>query len=86
MKLGAVWIDVVARQALSSRHREPEELPPIVEGRWAAWAHGERALALGTSAEDHSLTDYPCRLPSGGMGRVAVVQQRGEWTLVCRVA
>ena len=34
----------------------------------------------------HSLTEYPCRLPSGGMGRVAVVLSGGEWAMVCRVA
>ncbi len=35
---------------------------------------------------DHSLTDYPCRLPDGKIGRVAVVLQNGDWTLVCQVA
>jgi hypothetical protein len=35
---------------------------------------------------EHSLTDYPCRLPDGRMGRVAVIQQDGDWTMVCRVA
>lgn len=34
----------------------------------------------------HSLTDYPCRLPNGSIGRVAVVMRAGEWTMVCRVA
>jgi len=34
----------------------------------------------------HSLTDYPCRLQDGSIGRVAVVLRGGEWTLVCRVA
>jgi hypothetical protein len=34
---------------------------------------------------DHSLTDHPCRLANGTMGRVAVVQVAGEWTMVCRV-
>lgn len=36
--------------------------------------------------DDHSLTDYPCRLPNGKIGLVAVIQQDGDWTLVCRVA
>jgi hypothetical protein len=35
---------------------------------------------------DHSLTDYPCRLPDGSIGRVAAVLVDGEWTLVCRMA
>jgi hypothetical protein len=34
----------------------------------------------------HSLTNYPCRLPDGKIGRTAVVLSGGEWTLVCRVA
>jgi hypothetical protein len=34
----------------------------------------------------HSLTDYACRLPNGKLGLTAVVQQGGEWALVCRAA
>jgi hypothetical protein len=34
----------------------------------------------------HSLTDYPCRLPDGKIGRTAVVLNGSEWSLVCRVA
>ena len=60
------------------------DLPPIAEGAWAAWAQGGSALAA--DADDHSLTDYPCRLPNGSIGRVAVVLQGEEWALVCRVA
>lgn len=80
---GAVRLYLLARQA-PARHREPEELPPIVVGRWAAWAHGEQALAHTTSADDHWLTDDPCRLPDGSIGRVAVVLQGSEWALVCQ--
>lgn len=36
--------------------------------------------------EDHSLTDYPCRLPDGSMGRTAIRQVDGEWAAVCTVA
>jgi hypothetical protein len=36
--------------------------------------------------DDHSLTDYPCRLADGTMGRVAVIERGGEWSLVCRRA
>jgi hypothetical protein len=46
----------------------------------------EAAFANLVRRADHSLTDYPCRLPSGGIGRVAVVLSGGEWTMVCRVA
>lgn len=36
--------------------------------------------------DDHSLTNYPCRLPNGSIGRIAVAKSGREWTLVCRVA
>lgn len=44
------------------------------------------AAVLNLVRRDHSLTDYPCRLPDGKIGLVAVIQQDGDWTLVCRVA
>lgn len=37
-------------------------------------------------ADEHSLTAYPCRLPDGTTGRIAVVGQGGDWNLVCRRA
>lgn len=36
--------------------------------------------------EDHTLTNYPCKLPNGKMGRVAVIAQDGDWAFVCKVA
>lgn len=44
------------------------------------------AAILSIGRRDHSLTDYPCRLPDGRTGRVALVQRGEDWTLVCRVA
>ncbi len=44
------------------------------------------AAIVGIGRRDHSLTDYPCRLPDGRIGRVAVVLDDAEWVLVCRVA
>jgi hypothetical protein len=43
-----------------------------------------RAAVMTFARRDHSLTDYPCRLPNGQMGRVAAIRADGEWTLVCR--
>lgn len=40
----------------------------------------------GLVRRDPSLTDLPCRLPDGRLGRIGVVEQQGEWVLVCRVA
>jgi hypothetical protein len=31
----------------------------------------------------HSMTDYPCRLPDGRMGKVAIREVDGEWEAVC---
>ena len=31
----------------------------------------------------HSLTDHPCRLPDGRIGRTAIRQVDGEWVGVC---
>lgn len=45
-----------------------------------------QAALLARMRRDHALTDYACRLPDGSIGRVAVVQHGGEWTLLCRVA
>lgn len=45
-----------------------------------------RAAILKVMQRDHSLTGRPCRLPDGRIGRVAVIEQGKDWTLVCRVA
>jgi hypothetical protein len=82
---GAVRICLVARQARPSRRREPEALAPIVEDRWAAWAQQEQALVRATTDDIHSLTDAPCRLPDGSIGRVAMVIEAGRPTVVCHV-
>jgi hypothetical protein len=50
-----------------------------------SWPARLGAAILTLVRRDHSLTDYPCRLPDGKIGRVAVIQQDEEWTLVCRV-
>jgi hypothetical protein len=43
------------------------------------------AILRTVRRERHSLTNYPCRLPDGKIGRTAVVQVNGTWELVCRV-
>ena len=44
------------------------------------------AAILKVIQRDHSLTNRPCRLPDGRIGRVAVVHRDWEWNLVCQVA
>jgi hypothetical protein len=31
----------------------------------------------------HSMTDHPCRLPDGRMGKVAMREIDGEWEAIC---
>jgi hypothetical protein len=63
------------RALLASGAVRPSRLARLVAG-----------IAHGVRGDRHSLTDYACRLPDGKIGRVAVLMQGGEWTLVCRVA
>jgi hypothetical protein len=57
----------------------PDERSSLPARMGAAFIHVVRQ-------DRHSLTDDACRLPNGKLGLVAVVEQGGEWTLVCRVA
>ncbi len=66
-----------------ARHRsalEARAARPSVAARMGA------AVMHVVRRDRHSLTAYACRLPDGKIGRTAVVQSGGEWTLVCRVA
>jgi len=65
-----------------AHHRAPLETRaerPALSARLAA-------AILRVVRRDRPVTDYPCRLPDGKIGRTAVVQRDGEWMLVCRVA
>jgi len=84
--VAVVRMYLAGRRASPPKHREPEELPPIAEGRFAAWEHRERALARATIADIQSPTDVRCLLPDGSIGRVAVVSDGGGLTVVCEVA
>jgi hypothetical protein len=65
------------RATLEARPARPPRPSPLARLRAAIPSRG---------AEDHGLTDYPCRLPDGTIGRVSVIEVDGEWTMVCRVA
>ena len=82
----AVRMYLAGRWASPPKHRETEELPPIAEGRFAAWVHRDRALARATIADVQSPTDVRCLLPDGSVGRVAIVSDAGGLTVVCEVA
>ena len=65
------------RQFMEARAETPSPLTRL----------GQLGQAIRTRLQaEHSLTEYPCRLPDGRLGRVAVVQQDGDWTMVCRLA
>lgn len=40
-------------------------------------------VVLAAHGMGHSLTEYPCRLPDGSIGRTAILSVRGEWIAVC---
>jgi predicted nucleic acid-binding protein len=69
--------------------QHPAHLRALLEMRAARPASSARFVAATLRAvwrERHSLTNYPCRLPDGLIGRTAAVQRNGEWVLVCSVA
>ncbi len=63
------------RAALNSRAKRPSSRARLL-------AAAQRMARRGP----HPVTDHPCRLPDGRVGRTAFVQRDGEWMLVCRVA
>ncbi len=84
---GAVRMCLVGWQAPPwSPPPEGATLPPIANGRFAAWADGGRAAAGPTIAEVPPPTDARCRLPDGSIGRVALVREASGVTAVCQVA
>ncbi|MCJ7709946.1 MAG: hypothetical protein MUQ32_03865, partial [Chloroflexi bacterium] len=65
-------------ERVPQKDRSPVSGPSVLERLAVAFRKGVQ--------DDHSLTDYPCRLPDGTMGRVAAIELGGEWNLVCRRA
>jgi hypothetical protein len=49
-----------------------------------SWRARLGAAFANLGRDDHSVTDYACRLPNGNMGRLWVVQRGGGLTAVCR--
>ncbi len=74
---GAVRMYVTARQD-EARLTEPDELPPLVEGRWAAWARSRPAD--GTAGLRPGAA---CVTPDGRPGHVAASFDGTDWTYVC---
>ena len=72
-------------RAEDRRHDQHRALLEAPLGRPSRLDRLRAAVRNALAPDDHALTDYPCRLPDGRIGRVAVVLDQGEWTLVCRV-
>ena len=49
-------------------------------------ARAAAALTRIVRRERHAMTDHPCRLPNGQIGRTMIVNVDGEWTAVCAIA
>ena len=87
----------MARQHQAALRREATQHTLARSARIDRDVRGMRSLITSMKARlgaatrtiarrDHSLTDYPCRLPDGSIGRIAVISQDGDWALVCVVA
>ena len=59
----------------------------LLEGRFQRPSPAARLAAaiLHIVRHDRALTNYPCRLPDGKIGRTAFVEVGDAWVLVCRV-
>lgn len=96
MRLGSAPTDLTSLLAITyeeDRHRLEERRHAhhrgLLEGRVERSSLSARlvaAIVRIVQRERHSMTSYPCRLPSGKIGRTAAVEVNGTWELVCRVA
>jgi len=93
MRSSTSLVSILAATFDEDRHRggarRHDHHRALLESRAARSSRSARLRAeiLHVVRRDrHSLTDYACRLPDGKIGRVAVLELNGEWTLVCRVA
>jgi hypothetical protein len=79
-------IDAERHRGEAERHAHHRSLAETQAERPSVSARAFAATLRYVQRNRHSLTEYPCRLPDGKIGRTAVVQRDGEWALVCRVA
>ncbi|HYN47933.1 MAG TPA: hypothetical protein VER83_03655 [Candidatus Nanopelagicales bacterium] len=86
VQLSASAIEQERHRGEERRHALQRALAEARQPRLSASARLVAAAVRRARRENHSLTDYPCRLPDGKIGRTAVVERDGEWMLVCRVA
>jgi hypothetical protein len=60
----------------------------LLEGRFQRSSPAARltaAILHIVQRDRDSLTNYPCRLPNGKIGRTAFVEVAGAWVLVCHL-
>jgi hypothetical protein len=85
LQIQAASIDEERHRGEEERHARHRSLLESRAERPSAAARAAAALMRLVRRDRHSLTRYPCRLPDGRIGRTAVIQEDGDWTLVCRV-
>jgi hypothetical protein len=86
VQIQAANIDEERRRGEGPRHAHHRALARATAQRPPSRARIAATVLHVIRRDRHSLTDYPCRLPNGKIGRTAVVMSGGEWTFVCRVA
>jgi hypothetical protein len=93
MRPPIMLVQIQAASIDEERHRDEDRRHARRRAQLEARPERPSALARLLAAaqrvarrDRHALTDYPCRLPDGSIGRTAVILRDGEWTLVCRVA
>jgi hypothetical protein len=93
MRPPIMLIQILAASVAEDRNRSREQRHArhrsVLESRAERPSFAARlgAAILRVARRDrHSLSNYPCRLPDGKIGRTAVVLSGGDWTLVSRVA
>jgi hypothetical protein len=86
MQVQGATVDLERHRGEARRHARHRSAPEARATRPSTAVRMGAAFMRVVRRERHSLTAYACRLPDGTIGRTAVVQSGGEWTLVCRVA
>jgi hypothetical protein len=84
VQIQAPTIEEDRHRGVELRHAHQRSVP---ETHAAGPRVPARLVALATRVarrDRHSLIDYPCRLADGSIGRTAVIQRDGEWTLEYR--
>jgi len=73
-------------EQLKAREVEDARQSGVADGPWedrGPIGLEHLGVLIDRATNLHSMTDYPCRLPDGRMGRVAIRGIDGDWEAVC---